>query len=487
MDYFEEIKKVDWQYLVSRKEESLLFHSLTDHSYKKDFPRVTALPWKATLNLRCGQGELFHSTEELDKLRSIFRKGGINLFLNFRRRLIRHVKNIDNLAHRIKRTDCSKSTQKELLNLLNNYHKAALDAHKFLLPVPVTDGVISKMILEKLPDATEEEKQNWLRILVFSQQENEYLKEEKSFYGLVRAYQDRNKNFNDFLQDHLKRFAVIGTRGYHFDRAWTITDIKERLKNLIAQGKNPEKELMHLTKIQKDRESTAKKLIKKFKIKKSSSLFKLIMIARDFAYLRTWRTDVLYGVGYYACNLFYEIAKRAKFKKTDIFYLTFEELIKMAETTKSPISVQELKRRKEYFASFLSKGRYVVLSGRMWQKRIKKIIDSVIGYDKAVKGSVAFPGRVRGYVKVVFTSKELKKVRQGDILVAVLTFPHFIAAMEKAAAFITDEGGILCHAAIISREMQKPCIIGTKIATKVLKDGDLVEVDANKGIVRILK
>ena len=59
--------------------------------------------------------------------------------------------------------------------------------------------------------------------------------------------------------------------------------------------------------------------------------------------------------------------------------------------------------------------------------------------------------------------------------------------MEKASAFITDEGGILCHASIISREMKKPCIIGTKIVTKVLKDGDLVEVDANRGVVRVIR
>jgi pyruvate,water dikinase len=58
--------------------------------------------------------------------------------------------------------------------------------------------------------------------------------------------------------------------------------------------------------------------------------------------------------------------------------------------------------------------------------------------------------------------------------------------MEKAAAFITDEGGITCHAAIVSRELKKPCIIGTKIATQVLKDGDLVEVDANNGVVKIM-
>jgi len=60
-------------------------------------------------------------------------------------------------------------------------------------------------------------------------------------------------------------------------------------------------------------------------------------------------------------------------------------------------------------------------------------------------------------------------------------------AIKKASAIVTNVGGITCHAAIVSRELKIPCIIGTKIATKVLKDGDLVEVDAQKGIVKILK
>ena len=56
--------------------------------------------------------------------------------------------------------------------------------------------------------------------------------------------------------------------------------------------------------------------------------------------------------------------------------------------------------------------------------------------------------------------------------------------MKKAAAFVTDEGGTLCHAAIVARELNKPCVIGTKIATEIFKNGDMVEVDAERGIVR---
>ena len=68
-----------------------------------------------------------------------------------------------------------------------------------------------------------------------------------------------------------------------------------------------------------------------------------------------------------------------------------------------------------------------------------------------------------------------------------MTRPEFLPLMSKASAFITDEGGITCHAAIVAREMKKPCIIGTKIGTKALKDGDMIEVDADKGVVKIIK
>jgi len=85
------------------------------------------------------------------------------------------------------------------------------------------------------------------------------------------------------------------------------------------------------------------------------------------------------------------------------------------------------------------------------------------------------------------SKKDMKKIVKGDILVTEMTSPDMVPAMKKSAAIITDVGGLLCHAAIVSRELKKPCIIGTKNATKILKDGDLVEVDANQGIVRIIE
>ena len=104
-----------------------------------------------------------------------------------------------------------------------------------------------------------------------------------------------------------------------------------------------------------------------------------------------------------------------------------------------------------------------------------------------IRGLAASVGRVVGTVKIVDSARQVGKVQKGDILVAVMTRPDYIAGLKKAAAVVTNEGGITCHAAIVSRELGIPCVIGTKIATEVLKDGDLVEVNANHGVVTVLK
>ncbi len=104
-----------------------------------------------------------------------------------------------------------------------------------------------------------------------------------------------------------------------------------------------------------------------------------------------------------------------------------------------------------------------------------------------LQGTVAYKGKVQGVVRIIADPKNYKEFNRGDILVTGMTRPEYLQLMEMSGGFITDAGGLLSHAAIVARELKKPCIIGTKIATKVLKDGDMVEVDAERGVVTILK
>ena len=100
-----------------------------------------------------------------------------------------------------------------------------------------------------------------------------------------------------------------------------------------------------------------------------------------------------------------------------------------------------------------------------------------------IKGQVGNKGIATGKVKVILANTEFDKMEIGDVLVTTMTTPDFVILMQKASAIVTDIGGLLCHAAIVSREINKPCVIGTKNGTQILKDGDMVEVDANKGTV----
>ncbi len=103
-----------------------------------------------------------------------------------------------------------------------------------------------------------------------------------------------------------------------------------------------------------------------------------------------------------------------------------------------------------------------------------------------LSGAPASGGIARGRAKVTMSASEASKISQGEILVTSMTTPDFVTAMKKAAAIVTNEGGILCHAAVLSREFRIPCVVGTKIATKAIKTGDLIEVDGDKGIVKKL-
>jgi pyruvate,water dikinase len=81
----------------------------------------------------------------------------------------------------------------------------------------------------------------------------------------------------------------------------------------------------------------------------------------------------------------------------------------------------------------------------------------------------------------------LDSFKRGEVLVTAATNPAFVVAMKKASAIVTDEGGVTCHAAILSRELGIPCVIGTKMATQVLRDGDKLKIDATEGIVKKVK
>lgn len=213
----------------------------------------------------------------------------------------------------------------------------------------------------------------------------------------------------------------------------------------------------------------------------------MVHLAQEMMFLKVYRKENMFKT-YYALNkLLTEIGRRRGYRLSELQYCIPQEISSILNG--DAVSRSEIRRRQgSYFVHVCKNGKNSFMYGVsarafITRNEYHEPIDRSV---TEVRGMAAFLGKVTGTVKIVNEIKDMHKVKAGDVLVSIATSPNILPAMGRAAAFVTDTGGVTCHAAIVAREMHKPCVIGTKVATQVFKDGDKIEVDATKGIVRKL-
>jgi phosphoenolpyruvate synthase/pyruvate phosphate dikinase len=185
-----------------------------------------------------------------------------------------------------------------------------------------------------------------------------------------------------------------------------------------------------------------------------------------------------------ADKLLHSIAEKCSYDLSSLYFMLPEEVNKLWDS----VYHQELLARKEVFVDYAPASLHrIKLIGEEAENFIISYNERKHSSSSTLQWNVAYKGKVTGKVRICLSMQSIKDFQEWEILVASMTRPEYIWAMKKALAFITDEGWITCHAAIVARELQKPCIIGTKLATHLLQDGDLVEADANIGIITLLQ
>ncbi len=179
-----------------------------------------------------------------------------------------------------------------------------------------------------------------------------------------------------------------------------------------------------------------------------------------------------------------------RLEKKRVMFMNCQELVESLRRNRSVVSASELEKRYRLYALQAIGGKIQLFIGQR-AKQIQKQVEREVPGRKsndvdALHGQTAYAARkpVIGIARVVRTLRDLKKIRGRYVIVTPMTTVRFSQYLRNAKTIITDEGGLTCHAAIVARELKIPCIVGTKFATKVFKDGDRVEVDATKGIVR---
>lgn len=249
--------------------------------------------------------------------------------------------------------------------------------------------------------------------------------------------------------------------------------------------KSPKLELKQLSELFSDRKKNFNKILKV--LKPDEKFTKLLKFLKENVYLRDHRDTIRQKLNLQLSSFYKEIGKRLGLSINEVATLTNEEIISNLSKN-SKFSHQEINKRKLSYLLIQKGNEYKIYSGQnALIKANKELKFEKIKKVKILKGIIGSLGKAKGRVKIVYTNKDLNKVKKGDVIVTTMTRQDFIFAIRKASALVTDEGSITAHAAIIARELKIPCIVATKIATKVFKDGDLVEVNANKGMIIKLK
>lgn len=273
------------------------------------------------------------------------------------------------------------------------------------------------------------------------------------------------------FEDLYERYKWLSCLDLH-DKPWTKEEFKKHIKSF--------------TKTNSKKEIPFTNFARQLTI--SPPDLEYLMMAKRFVYIKDARDDFRRESVYNAQGFFAEIAKRMNLNPGDMSYLQEAEIVDFLQRKKAPTK-EIINQRKKGFVIYLSTNKKLIcLQGTDISKTIKSFkLAKDEKSEEQITGMVACRGLAKGRVAIVRGVKDLEKVKEGDVLVAVTTHPDYVPAMRRVVAIVTDEGGVTSHAAIVAREFGVPCIVGTKRATKVLKDGGVVEVNADEGWVKSLE
>lgn len=384
---------------------------------------------------------------------------------------------LDEFLVKLDKTDLKKLTNKELYELLFNWYQITLNQIYYINLAPVELG-LQKAIndLNPLKYISPDEVST-----LYSLEENTaVIKEELAF--LKSLYKNNDKNVDKLINEHLKEYDYI-TIGYG-SKPLAREVVKERYNRIKDLSKAELKEKIdeienYPVKIVKQKEEVYKKL-------NNPQLAELFDLASKLGIMRDRKKALLGKSVRYRNTILKEIGNRFDKINQDLKYYIMDDFSDLLLLNKE-VDKEEIDKRKEgVYISNVSMMFSGMESREEYYNNLKSTENDIKSLETK-KGVCASSGKVTGKARICLTFEESNKLEEGEILVTYGTDFDFMNAIVKSKAIITEEGGILSHASVISRELKKPCIIAFKGITNILKNGDLIEVDATNGKIKLIE
>ncbi len=338
------------------------------------------------------------------------------------------------------------------------------------------EAVVERMLLEA---TRSEEKTNKL-LKIFSTPLKPSNVQEERIDALIIALKRgkvRIDEYDNLVHSHFEKYAYIPMYGFDHE-PFSF----EHFMNEIGAIRDPKKEFREFAAALRRKNIAYEKAL--MELKMPNRLARILKFYSDMIYLRDYRDMLREKVNFSARRMYLEIALRAGLDLEEINLLTNDEIINFLNKGKLPQREQVRGRKHEWL--ILQEGEKIsIYSGKEARAIARKEIGITSANDvSTLLGRIGSPGFATGFARIIHTNKDLIKIKEGDIMATSMTRQDFVPYLRKCAALVTDEGGITSHAAIICRELGIPCLVGTEFATITFTNGEMLEVNANKGFVR---
>ncbi|MBU0980748.1 MAG: hypothetical protein KJ709_08135 [Nanoarchaeota archaeon] len=362
----------------------------------------------------------------------------------------------------------------ELLRLLKSFEQDYLEFWLTGLLPEFTNWGVERLLKDEIMKTHRKDFIEIFEALSAPERLSFFQEEELDFMEL--KLEEGKKGFANRLKKHAEDYHWLRNSYAHTQRLGE-KHFKDGLKEISTEeAREKIKEIKGLPgKVKQNKQEVIKKY----------SLGKEVVESADWIAYCIWWQDLRKKYIFMSCSIIsafvHEISKRKKIPYEELCYHTPDELLQLLSKGRKA----DARARQEGFMIYYEKeGRLSFISqdaNDLARPFIETRIDKMT---EQLRGLVVSKGKgsVRGKVRILLSPRD--HMGEGDILVTTMTSPDFVVAMRKAKAIVTDEGGMTSHAAIISRELGIPCIVGTGMATKLLKDGDIVTVDVERGLIR---